>query len=166
MARGILEEITRPSRAALGIVRRGVLEGLSANRIQDALTAGGLGIRRTTLLALIRELKGAEEAAGRLRFTRLDRLPDPSRLPEAITRLRRTYSFDVMLRGHNTLTGAEETRWVTVSLDELRSRRDIEDIASDFGEEYGRVEDFRLDRATLMGGRRAGALGVFAEQRG
>lgn len=161
MARGVLGGIHVVSAGQLGIIRRGVLDGLSSRLIQDALSAGGIGIRRTILLEKIRDIKSLEITSAPLRFMRKDRRPDPARLFEAKGMIRRQFGFNVRLRGEDPESGEKVTQWVTVSTNENLSRAQIEERATTLDQGYGREETFTLTDATLWEGYKAGPMGRF-----
>jgi hypothetical protein len=114
---------------ALPFIESGVSRGLSTTQIQTELSAGGIGVRRTDLLEAVRAVRGAELAADRLKSVRSDYRPDPSRLPQAVTRQLREYSFRVRVQGYNPETGNPESRYFNVSTNELMTREDIESVA-------------------------------------
>lgn len=160
MALGILAGLSARARAAYPIIRGAVNRGLSSSEITKVLQDQGIGIRRQTLLDIIRDERGAVTAGARLRNLGSRRMPNPERLPKALTRLRRAYSFVVEVRGINSETGETMTRPVTVSTSRLMSRADIEAQAMEYvvtdSERYG------MDALTavLTEGRRAGDLGT------
>ena len=149
---------TLPARARLAfpIIQGGVRRGLSANSIQNLLRSEGLGIRRQSLLDIIRAERGIEVASSQLRTMRRDFTPDPRRLPDALTKLRRPFSFQVKIRGFDLSTGEDITRFVNVSLDNPLTRAEIENIGLGFIEEdmerYGlAVTDVIIDRGVKAG---------------
>ncbi len=149
---------TLPARARLAfpIIQGGVRRGLSANSIQSLLRSEGLGIRRQSLLDIIRAERGIETASSRLRAMRRDFTPDPRRLPDALTKLRRAFSFQVKIRGFDLSTGEDITRFVSVALDDPLTRAEIENIGLGFIEDdmerYGlAVTDVILDRGVKAG---------------
>ena len=152
--------LTRSARLFLPIAESGVVKGLSANRMINAFRAGGGQIRRTTALELIRRVKGVEAQSVQLRFLRRERMPDPRRLPEALTTLKRAFSFNVRIRGFLADTGEAITRFVTVALDNPLSRGMIEQLGFEFSqpepEQYGVV----VTEVMLVGGKKAGLPGT------
>lgn len=152
--------LPRAARLFLPIAEGGVARGLSANRIIDSFRAGGGAIRRQTALDVIRRVKGVEAQSSQLQFLRRGFTPDPRRLPEALTALKRAFSFTVRLKGYLVETGEEITRHVTVALDRLQSRATIEQEGFDFAqpepEQYGLV----ITEVMLVGGKKAGLPGT------
>ena len=55
--------LTGGAREALPFIIGGVSQGLSANSIQSALQAGGIGIRRSNLLTLVNAYRGIFQVA-------------------------------------------------------------------------------------------------------
>ena len=87
---------------------------------------------------------------------RRDFTPDPRRLPDALTKLRRAFSFQVKISGFDLSTGEDITRFVSVALDDPLTRAEIESIGLGFIEEdmerYGlAVTDVLLDRGVKAG---------------
>jgi len=155
-----LSTLTRTARRAFPIIQGAVRRGLSANRIQSLLSSVKLGIRRTSLLDLIRREKGIEIGAANLRAVRRDRIPDPRRMPEALTTLKRAFSFKVRLQGIDTSTGEDIDRFVQVSLDRPRTRGDIEDLGASFAFEDPERYGIDLTSVTLQSGVKAGFPGT------
>ena len=155
-----LATLNARARQAYPIIQRGVSQGLSANVLQTTLSAAGLGIRRQTLLDTIRAIRGVEAAGTRLRNLRLDRVPDPRRMPEALTTLRRSFSFRVQLRGVEIDTGNPFTRHVTVALDSPRTRAEIERIAEQFVVDEPERYGIDLAEVLLVSGSKAGPEGT------
>ena len=149
---------TLPGRArqAFPIIQRGVREGLSANSILTVLRSQNLGIRRQTLLDIVRSERGVIAAGSRLRSLNRNFFPDPRRLPDALTKIRRAFSFTVELRGFDLGTGESIDQSVNVSLDNVLTRNEIENRALNFidadTERYGiAVTDVILQRGVKAG---------------
>jgi len=149
---------TLPARARLAypIIQGGVRRGLSANSIQSLLRSEGLGIRRQSLLDIIRAERGVAATSAPLQSMRRDFTPDPRRLPDALTKLRRAFSFSVKISGFDLSTGEAITRFVSVALDDPLTRSEIENIGLGFIEEdmerYGlAVTDVLIERGMKAG---------------
>ena len=125
-----LATLAKRARQVYPLVVRGVREGLSANSILESLQASGLGIRRQTLLDMSRRIRGVADAGSQLRFMRRNFIPDPRRIPEALTKMRRAFAFRVRVRGVQLETGEDLERFVTVSVNDPISRADAEAIAA------------------------------------
>lgn len=119
-----------------------------------------MGIRRTTLLEMIRVIGGVEAQAAHLRNIRPELRPDPARLPEAVTKLRRRYSFEIEVRGSLLDTGERFTRFVTVSSDSVLSRATLESMAWEMVEDASDRYGMEVDEAVLISGRKAGPIGL------
>lgn len=155
-----LSTLSARARQAYPIIQRGVSEGLSARAIQTTLSSAGLGIRRQTLLDTVRRIKDVEGRGQRLRFIRSDRTPDPRRLPEALTTLRRSFSFRVELRGVDFGTGDPFTRFVTVALDKPLTRQEIERKAEQFILDEPKRYGIDIETVLLVHGSKAGPEGT------
>lgn len=148
------------ARRAYPIIQGGARRGLSSREIQRLLQAADLGIRRQTLLDIIRREKGIEAAGAQLRFLRRDRIPDPRRIPEALTRTLRAFSFKVRLRGFLADTGEAIERFVNVALDRPRTRGEIENIAEGFLQIEADRYPFELTEVLLFEAVKGGRFGT------
>lgn len=163
---GILDSLPRSAKAAYPAIERGVREGLSAERIQSALQANGMGIRRQRLLDIMRLVKGVTDYGKVLRSMDREAPIATDALPEAITRTRRGFSYTVELRGAGVM-GSSTVQHVTVSTDNpALSPQDILDAARELGvrgqDRYG----LSVEQATIVSGIRAGASGTFQDDEG
>ena len=119
-----------------------------------------MGIRRQTLLDIIRAERGVIQSGNQLRNIRRGFVPDPRRLPEAITKIRRSFSFVVRITGTDVSTGASITQNVTVALDKPLTRSQIESIAVDFiGADFERY-GLNIEEVLLVEGLKAGPEGT------
>jgi len=123
---------------------------MSTTVLQRELSAAGIGVRRTDLLEAVRGIRGATLAADRLKSVRSDLRPDPARLPHAVTRQLREYSFRVRVQGLNPLSGQHESRWFQVSTNELLTRNEIEDVALGYSVDTEVYEPFDPDQVDLI----------------
>jgi len=157
----ILDSLTPAARAAYPAIQRGVREGLSTTRIQNALRAAGMGVRRQVLLDVIRLERGLTDYGKILRsFSRSVPIVGEL-LPPALTRTRRGFSYTVELRGRDRFGGLS-VQHVTVSTDNpALTPQQITDRASELGvagrDRYG----MEPESATIVRGMRAGASGAF-----
>ena len=152
--------LTGRARAAYPIIQSGVAQNLSANAIEVSLRAAGVGIRRQTLLDMVRRIRGVETTGAQLQFVGLNRTPDPRRIPEALTKLRRAFSFRVRLRGTDIATGDPFERFVNVALDHPLTRAEIEQIGTSFIFADPERYQIALDEVLLVNGVKSGALGT------
>lgn len=157
-----LETLSRAARTAYPAIQRGVREGLSSRRIDDALRKEfGSSIRRATLLDIMRREQSVVERSERLKFLGLDRRPSPASLAEALTKIRREYSFTVEVTGTMVSTGASLTQHITVTSDTLLTRREIEEAARDLVESDKDQYGVEVESVTITRGMRAGPAGTF-----
>lgn len=157
-----LASLSPRERTAYPFIRQGVREGLSSRQILSVLQEHlGSGLRRQRLLDLMR-LENIEQTTGAtLRYLNRDAYPNPQRLPDALSKIRRNYSFDIEVRGTLLDTDEPYSRYVTVTTDALLTRGDLEAAAMEAVEvEAGRY-GMAVDGALLVGGRRAGSQGHF-----
>lgn len=148
------------ARRASPLIRRGVREGISSRQLTSILQKAGLGIRRQVLLDIMR-LVGEEAAIGPvLSALGLNRRPNPLRLPPALTKIRRAFSFTVRVSGLDVETGVTRERFVTVTTDTLLTRGEIEALAGQaIDADRGRYPLIEVD-FLLTGGLRSGVPGV------
>lgn len=161
MAGPFLSTLARSARLFLPAAQRAVAEGLPAQAAIDAFRAGGGAIRRQTALDVFRAVAGLERRAAAILSVRKDRRPTVASLPEALTQIRRGFSFTAEVHGTVSETGALIKRFVTISTDSLLTVGEMEalaeETASASGEGYGiEVESVRITR-----GIRAGGFGTF-----
>lgn len=158
-----LDGLNALARIAFPFVESAVARGLSSRAITSALQSTlGMGLRRETLLYMMREIKGVQDLASRVRYLNPHFVPDSTMIPEALTTLRREYSYNVRVSGTLTGTGQSFTRHITVSTGSLLKPAEAEEIAlnlvnSDV-ESYG-MEAAEARAWSLM---RAGSGGTFA----
>ena len=148
------------ARRASPIIRRGVREGISSRALTGILQRAGLGIRRQTLLDLMRLIEGEIAIAPILSALGLNRRPNPLRLPPAITKIRRAFSFTVRVRGADSDTGIETEQFVTVTTDTLLTRGEIEALAEQAIESDLSRYKIIVSEFLLTGGVRAGIPGL------
>jgi len=95
-----------------------------------------------------------------LRFLNLGARPNVSTLPEALTTIRRKYSFTVELRGQSLSDGSSVVRNVTVSSDKLLTRGEAEDIAQSYAEDGRKEYGMEVSGVLLTSALKAGAAGT------
>ena len=138
-------------RRLLPIIESGVASGLSSRAINTAIQqATGAGLRRQVLLDVIREIRGIQIVGESLQFVRLDRRPDPARIPTALTPIRRAFGSTVRIEGRLLETGELVTRHVQVTHDSVLTRGQIEDIAAGFLEDEEGEYGIDLTRVLLV----------------
>jgi hypothetical protein len=157
-----LDTLSATARQAYPIIQRGVREGLSS-RALDSLIREGLGssIRRQTLLDIIRDVRNIFDVGAQLRFLNQESRPNPARLPEALTKIRREFSFTVEVRGIFGPTGLSTIQNVTITSDTLLTRREMEEAAIEAVEEGSDRYQLDIVSAIPIQGLRAGSSGRF-----
>jgi hypothetical protein len=90
----------------------------------------------------------------------VNRRPNPLRLPPALTKIRRAFSFTVRIRGSVEDTGAPTERFVTVTSDTLLTRGEIETLADQAIETDRSRYNIVVSDILLTGGVRAGTAGL------
>lgn len=156
----LLATLSGRARLAYPIIQRGVREGLSSRAINTILQDTIGGLRRTSLLSIMRAERGVALAGSRLQALRRDFTPDPTRLPDSLTKLRRGFSFTVRIRGFDLGTGEDVTRFVTVALDDPLTRAEIENIGLGFIEEDLERYGVAVTEVLLQRGMKAGEEGT------
>ncbi len=160
MAFPFLLKQTARARRASPMIRRGVREGVSSRQLMGILQKAGLGIRRQTLLDIMRLMEGEAAIGPVLSALGINRMPNPLRLPPALTKIRRAFSFTVRVRGSVETTGEPIERFVTVTTDTLLTRGEIEALADEAIEGERGHYDIVVSNLLLVGGVRAGAPGL------
>ena len=122
----VLGALSSSAGSAYTYAKAAFSRGLSANAALSTFKELGGAVRRTEFLGIYRELRGITEAAYHVRNIRKDFMPDPDRLPHAITNIRRDYSFNVRLDIRDANTGEIIQRNITVTSDRNMSVYDIE----------------------------------------
>lgn len=147
-----LSSLPRSSRIAYPIVQRGVAEGFSSRRLADALAKGGIGIRRQSLLDMMRLERGIQATGGLFQKIGRDFAPAPERLPFALHGISNAFSYVVKVEGSLLATGQRFEGYVTVSSDRSLSRQDIESAAEDATTRKGTEYEMEVDQVTIVRG--------------
>ncbi len=160
MVAPFLAGLSARARRASPMIRRGVREGISSRQLTSILQKAGLGIRRQTLLDIMRLMEGEAAIAPVLSALGINSFPNPLRLPPALTKIRRAFSFTVRASGLDADTGAAAEQFVTVTSDTLLTRGEIEALAEQ-AIESGR-DRYKIIQSSflLVGGVRSGAPGL------
>lgn len=143
MAISFLNTLSLSVRQAYPIIKSAVKRGLASRSIQALLTKAGLGIRRATLLDVMRLERKGFSAARTFRLLPENVLPRLGDIPFALTRLRREYSyiFQVQTLFENKVT----SRMMTVSTSErltlAEAKAQIGDILEGNVDAYGKVDE-------------------------
>jgi hypothetical protein len=102
----------------------------------------------------------AHDAAGYINSQEGNFLPDPTTFPEAITKIRRKYSYTIGYDVIN-LEGEEETRYLTISSDTAIAKNDL--IAAAYNtiqQQYSESYDTLLGDAFLDSAIQSGPMGT------
>lgn len=153
MATPFLYTFGRSALAAYPFILRGTRQGLSSRAIESAIRASGLPISRgRTILPIMRRLEQLEAAGRAIRFIPKSNTINVDRLPEAITRLRREFSYSVRVTGIDP-SGRTTSRFVTVSTDNPGlTPGEIEQLAADAVGPDGGSGPMMQVQATLQSG--------------
>ena len=160
MALPFLLKLSPRARRASPLIRRGVREGVSSRQMTRILQKAGLGIRRQTLLDIMRLMEGEAAIGPVLSALGINRLPNPMRLPPALTKIRRAFSFTVRVRGLDVESGISSERFVTVTTDTLLTRGELEALAQEAIETDLNRYQLTVSAALLVGGLRSGVPGL------
>ena len=160
MALPILATVGKAARAAFPLIEGAVSRGLSATATNDLIRATmGQGIRRQTLLDIMRAVKGIESASSQLKFMNPNSLVNVARLAPAVTKMRHRYAFMVEVRGFLE-TGERKSVFVNVVTDNnALTRQDIEDIAVGVVESNLNEYEIEVEDAVIQKGWRAAGGG-------
>ena len=156
----LLSTLNDRQRRAFPIIQGGVSRGLTGNEIARVLRLQDLGINNVVLQRIIRAEKGVELAGARLRAIPRNLAPDPRRIPDALTKIRRAFNFTVKISGFDLETGEGVTQFVSVSLDDVATRGDIESLGLAAIDESAQRYGFAVTDVLLQRGVKAGVLGT------
>jgi len=146
MAKGWLSFLSLGERIAYPFIRLGVSLGRSLGQIGAALTRAGAEIEATTIRRVI-EAEDIERRAGaEIAGASGDRIPDPAGIPEAITRQRREYAWRVRMGYIDPRTGKRESRYLTISTDQLLSPNEAKaEAAKALADDYDIKGEFLIE---------------------
>lgn len=148
-------------RALFPIIEAGVARGISSRNINAAIKdATGTGIKRQTLLDVMRKITGLAQKQSQLKFLTRGSVPNINRLPEALTKIRRKLSFRVLVKGFLIDTGEEIFQHVTLTMNAPLTRGRLEDMATELLDDRQERYGMEVLTATLVSGVRAGLAGT------
>jgi hypothetical protein len=160
--------IRNPIGAIFGVIRRvvdiagGLREplGQGIGQIARALANLGAATEAAAVRARVeREAATERQARGAVGIAQ-GALPREADIPEATTRLRRRYSYQVAIDYIDPKTGQRLTRYITVSSDTLRSINEVIDEAHGMiGRDYGFTES-HVTATRVESVKKAGAAGT------
>jgi hypothetical protein len=125
----VLSALTGRARQALPFIISGVSQGLSANAIAQALTAGGMGMRRSRLLKIVQAARGNFATATIYRNTPAAEVPPSYIFFPSTTLMENPFAYILRVTERNTVTGLLGTRHITVSSPVALSNDQIEAYA-------------------------------------
>lgn len=144
MAARVLPWLSESILRALPMIERGVREGISRNALQTLLSEAGIGVRRTDLLSAYSAIANQVVQTDALLALRTNLIPPVFRIPEAITRIRRQFSYKVVVTAIDRQSGETVERHVTVSTDRLLPFTEAENLAQ------GMVQDDTVEGDSTM----------------
>lgn len=122
-------------RTATPFIVHGVSAGLSANSILSSLQAGGLGVRRSTGLNMIRNLRKQYGAPGLVKGVKPGLFPEPERYGIAAYPTKRKFTYVMKVTGYNPVTGLSDVQHVNVVSDDTLTLAELEETAIDLTSE-------------------------------
>lgn len=146
-------------RESYPFVRRGVKESLSIAVIGRAIRNGGLAISNSVLSEMVRRERDIVAHVGNLRLLGPNRLPNPLKLPEALTRIDKRYSIEVKLGERYLPTGKTESVYATITSNTLLSNSMIDKAVDKIYQGNRSKYSFEFTGYELTAYMRAGDLG-------
>jgi hypothetical protein len=129
---------------------------MTANAIYNAMKGTELGMRRQAVLALVREVKGAKEAANRIMSVRRDARISERLMQPASSELPSQYRYHGVIRGRSAVTGEEKEIFVTVRSDRLMTRGEVEDAIWQGGDKSVKSQDLQNSKIEIIAAYRRG----------
>ena len=153
MAIPLLSTLPATARVAYPIIQAGARRGLSSRAIERIVRQSGLLISRgRSILPIMRATQLIEAAGANIRFIPKGLNINTSRLPIALTSIRREFSYTVRVLGQDQFGGFID-RFVTVSTDKtLVTPGELEDAARELVAERGPFNIMEVQSATLQTG--------------
>ena len=148
------------ARRAYPFVLAGVEGGVSSRALTEILREGGTPLRRQSLLEMMRRISGVEASAKRIRNVRKDRLPTAGTLPEALTKIKKRYSFRVRVEGVWSSTGERVKQFINVVSNELMTPHQAEMTAEEYASTGTSWDVIEIESSTLVSAVKSGVRGV------
>lgn len=133
---------------ALPYIYSGVNTGLSANAIQDILKTAGIGVRRKTLLGVVKIMRTEYGYPKYIPGSQADAYPPAKDFHFAFGRYRKQYNHIVSVYLQNSETGDEATAHITLSSDRLLSLDEIDNQVLAYGPTLGGYQEFGAEIGT------------------
>ena len=155
-----LRTLSASARAIYPIVQRGVREGLPIDRILTAARAGGFRIANAIGRELVRKERDVWERGQVSAFTPKSAVLNPRNFPEALTTLKRRYSYLVEAVG--LVGGRPRTQSISIASNTPLSVGRAEELARRAIERSEGPSGSRMpiDSIRLVGTLRAGGEGI------
>lgn len=112
-------------------ILKGITQGLSGNAIQKALTANGLGVRRTDLLSRIAQLSNVPQRASVLRFVPNGAYPGQDLFTVGGSYQTKPYLYTVRMDVVDNVTGERRTMWRQISSSDVLTPGEAKEAAED-----------------------------------
>lgn len=125
----LLSLLGAAARLAYPYLRGAVRAGISSRRVIRTLQTLGLGVRRQTVLNIMRADRSIMEFGRRLRFLRMDASPSVRRIPFALTKLSRRFSFLLDVSGFDVETQEAVIKRITISSSKTLPRGVLQNTA-------------------------------------
>lgn len=129
MAASFLSTLSRAARTAYPLLVRAAREGFSTSVTASIMEALGFRMERQTITRILRHERDVAVRGAALRFLPRGSAPDPARIPTALGRLRREFSFTMEVRGFLHETRESIRQRITISSSELLRREEMERLA-------------------------------------
>lgn len=134
--------------------------GATIAAIGRALERQGASMEAAVIRDRVERERAAQAAAHGAVVTATRGMIAEADMPEATTKLRRRYSYQLTIESIDPLTGKRVERHITISSDRLRGDEELRGQAIDlFGESYG-IDTSRVTRIEITGARKAGEAGT------
>ena len=121
--------LTPSIRLALPYISHGVAAGLSGDQIQAALSSAGMGVRRQTLLGVVKLLRGQASAAQTIRGSKAASFIPPDLLTPSAGFTRNVYQYKFVMSGEHAVTGEQTSRYIIVGNDSPMTLQQAEEQA-------------------------------------
>lgn len=121
---------------------------LSANRILGILQQGGMGIRRTDLLKIVRAIRDQEPSKEYIQSLKNHVMPDPSRFAAFEGKMSTNYKYTVELKGVDARTGEPTTLYRVVSTNSVLTKNQVYDMLSTAIEENPANYQYQFESMT------------------
>lgn len=156
-----LSTLSRSARAIYPIARRGAREGLSIESIGKAARAAGFRIANDSLREMVHRVREMDTRGRPSPFESPTRVPSAGMFAEAVSKIRKQYSYTVEIRGLSE--GEEVIRHFTIASNERLPNADAIEAARGMLDSSSHYvsDDFEESGAFVVGRLKAGPAGRF-----